>query len=248
MDDPNVDLSIIIPAYQEAERIGGTLDALAQHLQEKDYGRVEVLVVVAQSPDGTVDVAQSKADKFESFRVIDAGPRRGKGRDVRLGMREASGAYKLFMDADLATPLHHMQTVKQHSQAGKDIIICVRNLHETHTGLRKLISSVGNLLVRIVLGLRIQDTQCGFKAFRREVANDLFNKQRILGWGFDMEILAIAHNRGYSIETIEANDWRDVAGGTLNNVAVTGALSTFKELLTIKWNLITGKYKQDKGE
>ena len=101
-------LNIIIPAYQEANRLGSTLEQLSRFLTENGLGTVEVLVVAADSPDGTVDVARSKAGLFKNFRVIEAGPRAGKGRDVRLAMMEAKGEYKLFMDADLATPLHHL--------------------------------------------------------------------------------------------------------------------------------------------
>lgn len=241
------DLSIIIPAFREAKRIGKTLDTLAKFLATKDYGQVEVLVVVARElageSDDTFEIARSKTKQFESGRVIDAGPRSGKGRDVRVGMREAKGRYKLFMDADLATPLHHLDTVHHYMGEEADVIICVRNLQATHTGLRKFISSFGNLLVRAVLGLDIKDTQCGFKAFRAPVDEDLFGKQTINGWGFDMEILAIAASRGYTIRQIPAHDWQDVAGGTFGNVAVTGALSTFTDMLKIKFNLLRGKYK-----
>jgi len=238
------DLSIIIPAYNEARRIGESLEELADYLVANNFGQVEVVVVAAKSRDKTVEIARSKAKLFKSFRVIDAGSHVGKGRDVKLAMLEAKGKYRLFMDADLATPLHHMQAVNRHMQAGADVIIGIRDLQSTHTGLRKFISSFGNILVRLLLRLKLKDTQCGFKAFKATVAEDLFSKQTIMSWGFDMEVLAIAKKRGYQIATIPIDDWQDVAGGTFKNVAVTGALSTFKDLLKIKWNLISGKYRQ----
>lgn len=204
---------------------------------------VEVLVVAADSPDGTVEVARSKADLFKNFRVIEAGPRAGKGRDVRLAMLEAKGEYKLFMDADLATPLHHLNTVFRLMHEKADVIIGVRDLHSSHTGLRKFISMAGNLLVRLVLGVNIKDTQCGFKAFRGPVADDLFGVQTINGWGFDMELLAVAQQRGYNIRTIPIHDWQDVEGGTFDNTAIRGAISTLKDLLVIRWDLFTGRYE-----
>ena len=234
--------AIIIPAYQEANRLGSTLEQLSRFLNENGLGTVEVLVVAADSPDGTVDVARSKADMFKNFRVIEAGPRAGKGRDVSLAMLEAKGEYKLFMDADLATPLHHLNMVFRLMEEKADVVIGVRNLHSSHTGLRKIISMAGNLLVRFVLGVNIKDTQCGFKAFRGPVADDLFGVQTINGWGFDMELLAVARQRGYNIRTIPIHDWKDVDGGTFQNTAIRGALSTLKDLFTIKWNLITGRY------
>lgn len=236
-------LTIITPAYQEANRIGGSLELLSDYLADHHFGVVEVLAVVANSPDGTVEVARSKAGLFKNFRVIKAGPRSGKGRDVRLAMMEAKGEYKLFMDADLATPLHHLNTVYNMMKEKADVIIGVRDLHSSHAGLRKIISMAGNLLVRFVLGVNIKDTQCGFKAFRGPVADDLFGVQTINGWGFDMELLAVAQQRGYNIRTIPVPDWQDVEGGTFDNTAIRGALSTLKDLLVIRWNLFNGRYE-----
>jgi len=235
--------TLVIPAYNEANRLGSTLDQLSRFLEENGPGDVEVLVVVADSPDGTVDVARSKAGLFKHFRVIEAGLRAGKGRDVRLAMLEAKGEYKLFMDADLATPLHHLNTVFRQIREKADVIIGVRDLLSSHTGLRKFISMAGNLLVRFVLGVNIKDTQCGFKAFRGSVADDLFGVQTINGWGFDMELLTVARQRGYNIRTIPIHDWKDVDGGTFQNTAIRGALSTLKDLMAIRWNLFTGRYK-----
>src|SRR6185312_6716543 len=95
-------LSIIIPAYQEAGRIERSLDALANYLKSHDGHQTEVLVVIADSPDGTVKLAAAKSDQFEHFRIIEAGPKRGKGYQVRMGMLAARGQWRLFMDADLA--------------------------------------------------------------------------------------------------------------------------------------------------
>ncbi|NBC04813.1 MAG: glycosyltransferase [Bacteroidetes bacterium] len=237
-------LSIIIPAWKEANRIGGSLERLSAYITVLEAAETEVLVVVADSPDRTLEIAQSKSGLFKNYKVIQAGPRAGKGRDVRLAMQEAKGEYKLFMDADMATPLHHLNTVRKLMKEKADLIIGVRNLQSSHIGLRKLISNAGNLLVRWVLGMNIRDTQCGFKAFRGSVGDDLFGVQTINGWGFDMELLAIAKQRGYSIQTIHIHDWKDVDGGTFDNTAIRGALSTLKDLLTIKWNLLTGRYEE----
>src|SRR2546430_7636614 len=109
-----------------------------------------------------------------------------------------------------------------------DVIIGVGGLGKTHPGARRATSRPGNRLVRALLPLSVPDTQCGFKAFRGPVADDLFARQTIAGWGFDIEILALAEQRGYRIDTIPIDDWQDVAGGTFRNVAVSGALSTFR--------------------
>lgn len=236
METP-VDLSIVIPAYNEARRIAVSLGTLSDHLKAHDLGVVEVIVVVARGDDRTAELAQAQANAFESLRVIDAGEPAGKGRDVQLGVQSAAGRYRLFMDADLATPLHHLESVAKLMRQDADVIVGVRDLEESHRGVRKIISKVGNRLVRRLLRLDIGDTQCGFKAFRGPVADDLFARQKIVGWGFDIEILALAVSRGYRIDTIPIDDWQDVAGGTFRNVAVTGALSTFRDLLKIRRNL-----------
>jgi dolichyl-phosphate beta-glucosyltransferase len=232
--ESTIDLSIIVPAYNEARRIVVSLGTLSDHLKAHDLGTVEVLVVVARGEDRTSELADAQASAFEIFRVLDAGEPAGKGRDVQFGMQAARGRYRLFMDADLATPLHHLETVAKLMRQDADVIIGVRDLEQSHRGLRKIISNFGNSLVRRLLRLDIRDTQCGFKAFRGPVAEDLFARQTIRGWGFDIEILALAVQRGYRIDTIPIDDWQDVAGGTFKNVAVTGALSTFRDLLKIR--------------
>jgi len=234
MTEATIDLSIVVPAYNEGRRIGVSLATLADHLKAHDLGAVEVLVVVARGHDHTADLARAAANEFDTLRVLDAGAPAGKGRDVQLGMRAAEGRYRLFMDADLATPLHHLESVAKLMRQDADVIIGVRDLRQSHRGLRRIISNFGNRLVRRLLDVDVRDTQCGFKAFRAPVADDLFGRQTILGWGFDIEILALAVRRGYRIETLPIDDWQDIAGGTFTNVAVKGALSTFRDLLKVR--------------
>ena len=241
------DLSIIIPAYKEEKRIGATLEELAAFLKRADLGRVEVIVAVTRGGDDTAEVARQRQSNFADLKVFESNVHRGKGHAVAEGMAKATGRYKMFMDADLATPLHHLETVARQIQAGNDVIIGVRDLAKIHKGLpRKLISTFGNILVRVVLGLKLKDTQCGFKAFRAAVADDLFSVQKIEGWGFDMELLSVAKRRGYSLATVDIPDWRDVAGGSLG-VGIKASLMTFAELFKIKWYLITGKYDRKPG-
>lgn len=238
------ELSIIIPAYQEAARIENTLEEVAAYLKAHDYTATEVLVVTADSPDGTARLARSKARLFADFRVVDAGPKAGKGRDVRTGIMEAKGAYKLFMDADLATPLHHLETVRDLIRKRVEVAIAVRRLRSSHKGLRRLISGGGNLLVRALLLPGITDTQCGFKVFSAHAAEELFRRQTILGWGFDMEILAIARQLGIPIVTFPVPDWSDKPHGTFENEVRSAALITLAELAVILYRRLTGRYNQ----
>ena len=243
----SVDLSIVVPAYLEAKVIASSLDTLAAFLKTRDYGSVEVLVVVADSNDGTAKIAESRTKSFDSLRVIHAGPRIGKGRDVRLGMFEATGRYRVFMDADLATPLEHLDDIKAFINAKGQVAIGVRDLVSTHKGLiRKAITRGGNLLAQVLLLPGISDTQCGFKAFEAEVAKDVFGRMTITGWGFDMEILAIARQRHYKITKIAIPDWHDpkkadegLAGDSASSAAIQVLLDLFKVRL-LAWG---GRYR-----
>jgi dolichyl-phosphate beta-glucosyltransferase len=236
-------LSIVIPAYQEAGRIERSLETLAAFLKSHGDKDTEVLVVVADSPDGTAELARNKANLFHRFRVIDAGPKVGKGYQVRMGMLEAHGSYRLFMDADLATPLHHIDRLRELMAQQAPVIIAVRDLTSSHTGLRKLVSSLGNWLVRAVLLPGIRDTQCGFKAFSATAAEELFRRQTVMSWGFDMEILAIARILKYQIVQIPAPDWHDLPEGTIGDDITMAAFETLGELAMIVGRKWTGRYR-----
>lgn len=239
-----IDVSIILPAYMEAQGIAQSLDRLAAFLKTHEYGEVEVVVVVADSPDGTARIAESKSSLFQNFRVVHAGPRAGKGRDVRLGMFEAEGRYRLFMDADLATPLEHLEEVKQLVHDGTKVGIAVRDLLKIHSGfVRKCITKFGNILAQVILLPGIKDTQCGFKFFEATAAEEIFGRMTIVGWGFDLEILTVARKLGYEVDVIETPDWKDPkeAGvGLAGDSAAQAALQVFTDLIRVRWNLMRG--------
>lgn len=240
-----VDLSLIIPAYNEGSEFGARMKTLADYLKAHDYGTIEI-VVMMQSNDTSGDVEQ--ADDFShhhpGFRVIHMGKRAGKGGAVRAGMFEAKGRYRLFMDADLATPLHHLDEVYNLMQHEAKVAIGVRNLVATHKGLlRKFITQFGNILAQVILLPGLTDTQCGFKMFEAEAAEAIFSRQTILGWGFDLEILAVARKLEYKIETFPINDWRDPkAAGLVGDSAAKAAIQVFRDLLNVRWGLTTGRY------
>lgn len=250
-----IDLSIVIPTYNEAFRIANTMAEIAKYIKTKKI-TVELIIVDAQSPDGTAVQAKKNAKLFDHFLLIDAGPKPTKkaikGRQVKLGMLASRGEYVVFMDADLATPLKYLDDVIELAQKNRPIGICVRNLQKSHTGLRKLISGGANFLVQLLILPGIKDTQCGFKAFEHSAAQNIFAKQTVMGWGFDMEVLAIARQQGYQIETINVPDWRDIKEGSKVSSskfsAAKAALQTFPDLIRIKWGLMTGKYKKVTSE
>lgn len=243
-----VDLSIIIPAYNEAATIADSLDRLAAFLNTRKYGTVEVILVISESPDGTMAIAKSKVGLFPHIRLIDAGPRAGKGYNVRIGMFEATGRYKVFMDADLATPLIHLDDIYAGMQRGDAVMIATRDLVKIHKDfMRKFMSTFGNVFAQIVILPGIKDTQCGFKAFEATAAEAIFSRQTMLGWSFDAEILKIARLLGYHITTIQAPDWADpkAAGMSLvGDAPMKAAIKTFVDILIIRWDVWTGKYRR----
>jgi dolichyl-phosphate beta-glucosyltransferase len=242
------DLSIVVLAYQEEARIGASLIELSAHLTRTGRRGVEVLVVAASRPDGTSDrtleIVEGKRPLFEDLRVVVPGTMAGKGRDAKFGMLTARGRHRIFMDADLATPLHHLDTSLALLEAGHDAVIGVRDLTASHEGLRKVISKVGNLLVQALLLPGISDSQCGFKLFTADAAHQVFARQTIDGWGFDMEVLAIARTLGCRVATHEVPDWTDVAGGTFSDAALRGTVRTLQDLLVIKWRVVRGRYRR----
>jgi len=238
-------LTILIPALNEEKRIGKTLNSLADYLKEHHYNAL-VMVVDANSTDKTKSVADAAGRRFSHYQFLQTGPKVGKGKQVRDGMLAATTDYVMFMDADLATPLKYLDEVFSLIENKGRVAICVRNLGESHRGIRKFISTFGNWLTQTLIVPGIKDTQCGFKAFERNAAREIFGRQRIVGWGFDMEVLAIARKLGYPIELIDVPDWRDVVEGSKisGNGALKVAIQTFGDLLKIKWGLLIGKYNK----
>jgi len=247
----NVDLSIIIPAYMEGARLGDSLERLAAWLGEHDYGLVEIIIIEQTTPEGqrdeTATEAAAKAGLFRELRLINIGPRRGKGHAVRVGMFEARGRYRLFMDADLATPLQHLDDVKALMDRGGSVGIAVRNLFVIHKGLmRKLMSTAANLMAQVLVVPGVKDTQCGFKVFEARAAEEIFGRMTMLQWSFDMEIIAIARKLHYKIEYFKTDDWHDpkeegagLVGDSMLKVALKGFWDPFK----IRLNIWSGRYR-----
>ena len=246
---PKFDLSIVIPAYKEEKRIGKTLNALQLFLQTDETIRplkVEVIVVSADSPDKTHEIIEDMADKFACFRLLKPGPKVGKGRDVQFGMLHAAGDTVVFMDADLATPLKYIAKFYRARAAGADVVIATRNLLKHHPNyLRRLISNGGNLLFRFAGGVWIEDSQCGFKMFSSAAARTCFSRLKILGWGFDMEILAIAKANKLKIASYRVDDWRSIPDGTFVDGVMKNSITSLKDLGRILIRRLVGTYKRE---
>jgi dolichyl-phosphate beta-glucosyltransferase len=242
-----IDLSIVIPAYREEKRIGKTLDQLALYINTSAYLQkinVEVIVVSADSADKTHKIVTEKSKDFSNFIFIKPGSRVGKGRDVKAGVLAAGGAAVLFMDADLATPLWHIEQFYQIYQKGADVVVATRGIHRDQNDLgRAILSTMGNFLYRIAGGIWIEDSQCGFKLFSAQAADACFQKLTILGWGFDMEVLAAAKANCLTIQAVHIDDWKAIPGGSFEDSIARNVLHALVDLFVIFSRRISGQYK-----
>ena len=235
--------SIVIPAYNEGRRLPATLERILAYLTAQDWN-AEIIVVNDASRDNTSEVVRRFAEKDSRLRLIENPGNRGKGYSVRSGILSARGQIILFTDADLSSPIEEAAKLFQAIDEGADIAIGSRWLRAaTQTKRqpfhRQLMGRVFNVLLRLTLGLRFKDTQCGFKAFKRSAAQAVFPLQRIERWGFDPEILFLARKLGFRVEEVPVA-WGD-CGGTRIHPVIDGA-RTFREMLHIRWNDLTGKY------
>jgi len=233
-------ISIVIPALEEELRLPNTLNSLNEFFSTNllDYSK-EVIIVVPDSKDRTYEIAKDFAGKFDTeYKVLQPGEKVGKGRDVRAGMLEATGDIVIFMDADLATPLHHLNKMVALLDKGTPIVIGIRQIKTIHhSKLRSFVSLMGNLASKFIVNVYYEDTQCGFKGFTKEATQICFGKQTITGWGFDIELLAIAGVNQLKVDTIVIEDWDDVAGGSLNDSVMLSSFRTITELLEIRANI-----------
>ena len=253
-------LSVVIPAYNEEERLQATLETVVRYLGKQEYSS-EIVVVDDGSADGTCEVVRSFIARHEGpppVRLIE-NDHRGKGYTVRTGMLNSQGKYILFTDADLATPTSEVGKVIGALECGADIAmgtregVGARRIDEPF--YRRLLGRALNLLVRLISGLSFQDMQCGFKGFRREVAHDLFGRVRLYGadagtikggavTGFDVEVLYLALQAGYRIEEIPVK-WRYGARRKVN--LLVDSARTFRDVVKVRWMVMKGIYGADPG-
>jgi glycosyltransferase involved in cell wall biosynthesis len=197
-------LSIIIPAYNEERRMPATLEQAYSFARQQPYP-VEVIIVENGSQDRTLEIAQEFASVHPQFRVLREAAR-GKGRAVRRGMLEARGQYRFMCDADFSMPVTEIHRFLPPAVDKVDIAIASREapgaVRYDEPPYRHFVGRIFNLLIRILALPGLHDTQCGFKCFRGEVAEDLFRRQTIAGWSFDVEVLFIARRSGYQIMEI----------------------------------------------
>jgi glycosyltransferase involved in cell wall biosynthesis len=256
---PPLELSIVIPAYNEEGRLGRTLSRIREYFAgrsvppgvapEISLHQLEILIVDDGSKDGTARIAGDWAREMPCLRFVSNRENRGKGYSVRHGMLEARGRLALFTDADLSSPIEEIEKLLAAIAAGNDIAIGSRALDRSLISIhqsrhRELAGIIFNGFVRVFTGLPFRDTQCGFKIFRREPSRIIFEQQRIERFGFDPEILFLAKRHGLRIAEVPVRWAHDPA--TKVHV-LRDSVMMFCDLLVIRWNWLLGRYPKYSG-
>lgn len=241
-------VSVIIPSYKEGERIGTTLLEVGKYFKQKDMS-YEILVVVDGSPDNTAEVARNYALQMDNIRVIDNPENHGKGYVVRQGLLEATGKYRLFMDADGSTSITHLESFFPALEEGNDVVIGSRDIEGAFIQVhqpryREIMGDMGNWAIRIVLGLwSYKDTQCGFKILTAEAAEQVANRMVVDRFGFDYELIILAHKLGFKVKQLPVR-WMNEEGSTVGGLfGPNGFIQVLIDLFKTKWRLMIGAYK-----
>jgi dolichyl-phosphate beta-glucosyltransferase len=238
------ELSIIIPAFNEERRLPKTLERIHAYLTARRL-RAEVIVVDDGSADGTATLVERVRQEYPEVRLASNSRNRGKGFSVRHGMLEARGEIALFTDADLSAPIEEVDQLFAALREGKcDGAIGSRAVDRSlimvhQSRFREFIGIVFNHAVRWIIGVRFVDTQCGFKAFRREPARIIFEQQRIEGFGFDPEILFLAQRHGLAVVEVPVH-WVNDPASKIH--VFSDSISMFVALVAVRWNALRGRY------
>jgi len=236
-----IGLSIIIPAHNEAKRLPQTLLDV-EHKLVGGNRTYEILVVNNGSTDNTGEIVAKMAATVKNLKLIEL-PVGNKGNAVRHGMLVAQGEYRLFMDADNATSIDHFDRMLPFFKEGYGAVICSRSHKDSRLDppqpfYRQIPGKIGNLIIQALVLPGIWDTQCGFKAFTGEAAEKVFRLSKINGWGFDVEILALAKKMGYRVKEVPVH-WINNLDST---VKASAYLTTLWDTLRIRWWLWSGAY------
>ncbi len=242
---PKPYLSVIVPAYNEAERIPTTLLDIDRTLAAKRYS-YEILVVNDGSKDATAEIVRNMVPAVKGLKLVDNTENKGKGSAVRQGRRVATGSYRLFLDAANSTSIGHFDTMIPYFEEGYAVVIGSRTakgstLDPPQPLSHQIPGKLGNLFIQLMLLPGIWDTQCGFKAFREDAAEKIFQGMRIARWGFDVEALALARRYGYRIKEVPVHWMNDIR----SHVSAAAYLQVLVEVMRIKWWMIRGEYKQN---
>jgi dolichyl-phosphate beta-glucosyltransferase len=249
-----IELSIVIPAFNEEKRLPSTLESVFEYLSNRRVN-FELIVVDDGSTDGTVEVVKEFGMHHEGVRLLSYSPNMGKGHAVREGIKKSKGLRVLFNDADGSSPIKEIEKLESALNKGFDVAIGSRakpddSRRVNALAYRKFMGNFFNFIVQTLLLKGIQDSQCGFKMFTQSAARSVFNVAREDGFAFDVELLHIARLRNYKIAEVPIN-WTNVDGSKVNLVLDSSKM--FLDVLKIKVRSFMGLYKpaaisQDMGK
>lgn len=199
-------ISVIVPAYNEENRIVKSLIEIDNYLKDK-FNTYEIIVIDDGSLDGTKRVVEGLKKDVPNLKIISNTKNTGKGYSVKKGVLSSRGELILFTDADLSTPIEELEKLKKELKNGFDIVIASRaskmsRVLKRQNIVREYMGKVFNFFVRLIVVKDFRDTQCGFKLFRRDAAMDIFERQKINGFSFDVEIIYLAKKLGYKIKDV----------------------------------------------
>jgi glycosyltransferase involved in cell wall biosynthesis len=239
-------LSIVVPAYNEEQRLPASIEAIQKWLEAKRFHWVELIIVDDGSRDGTAQVVERMSKQFPALRLLRNPGNRGKGYSVRHGMLEARGDWVLFSDADLSAPIEEFDKLYGAAKReGAAVAIGSRALDRSLIGVhqspfREYAGRFFNLLMRVLTTLPFWDTQCGFKLFRTDAAREVFRRVQLEGFGFDVEALFIA--RVHKFKTIEVPvRWNHCEGTKVS--MFRDSINMFIDLLRVRRFQLDGKYR-----
>lgn len=239
-------LSIVIPAYNEEQRLPATLDQVFRWLDQSPYADSEVLIVDDGSRDQTAQLVEARAASEPRLRLVRNPGNRGKGYAIRNGMLSAHGEWILFSDADLSAPIEELPKLLDSARRqNAAVAIGSRALDRSLIGVhqsqwRELSGIFFNRIMRMITGLPFSDTQCGFKLYRRDAAQRIFPLQRLDGFSFDVEDLFIAHTLGIPSLEVPVR-WNNVEG---TKVSMMNGIASFLDLLRVRWYWLNGHYAE----
>lgn len=239
-----MEISVIIPAYNEAKRITPTIHSVIDYLEKTTNDSYEVIVVLDGSKDNTLAVVTNLAKKYQKIKIIDNKVNRGKGAVVKQGILESKGDYVLFMDADNSTHIDELDRILPVIKNGVDMVIGSRDMHDSKVEIRQarykeILGDLGNWWIQTLLVGGIEDTQCGFKVCSGNIARNIFAKINMKGWSFDIELLALARYLGYSIKEMPVVWYNDDS----SHVRLKDYINVLIDTFIIKYRLFTGYYK-----